>query len=95
MQKHLAANIQTTHHTEEASAGTVDKAVVPLQSLDASEDAVPVVALSCWVGSRDTSAFQDLLLLGAADQGKLAVPQSNNSCSEYNSNHSLTPTFQS
>jgi hypothetical protein len=53
----------------------VDKAVAPLQSLDASEDAVLVVAWSYWVDSQDTSARQDLLQLGAADQGKPAVSQ--------------------
>lgn len=58
----------------------VDKAV-PLQSLDASEDVVPVVAWSCWVDSQDTSVCQDLLQLGAADQGKPAIPKTNKLCS--------------
>lgn len=57
-------------HREQASAGMVDKAVAPLQSPDAYEDAVLVVAWSYWVDSQDTSARQDLLQLGAADQGK-------------------------
>lgn len=71
--KHLEVNVQKTYHTERASAGMVDKAVVPLQSPDASEDAVLVVAWSYWVDFQDTSACQDLLQQGAADQGKLAV----------------------
>jgi hypothetical protein len=53
----------------------VDKAVVPLQSPDASGDAVLVVAWSYWVDSQDTSACQDLLQRGAAAQGKPAVSQ--------------------
>jgi hypothetical protein len=64
----------------QASAGTLDKAV-PLQSPDASEDVVLVVAWSYWVDFQDTSACQDLLQLGVADQGKPAIPQTNNSCS--------------
>jgi hypothetical protein len=54
-----------------------DKAVVPLQSPDASEDAVLVVAWSYWVDSQDTSVCQDLLQQGAADQGIPAVSQTN------------------
>jgi hypothetical protein len=58
----------------------VDKAV-PLQSLDASEDVVLVVAWSCWVDSQDTFVCQDLLQLEAADLDTPAIPQARNSCS--------------
>jgi hypothetical protein len=70
-------HLKKTYHTKRASAGMVEKAVAPLQSPDASGDAALVVAWSYWVDSRDTSAFQDLLQRGAADQGKPAVSQTN------------------
>jgi hypothetical protein len=68
----------------------VDKAVVPLQSPDASGDAVLVVAWSYWVDSRDTSVCQDLLQRGAADQGKPAVSQTNISSLSFNHSQIFT-----
>ena len=67
----------------QAAAGKVDKAAALLQSLGASEDAVLVVAWSCWEDSQDTSACQDLLQPGAAGQGKPAVSQINSPSARY------------